>query len=129
MYIEAEARFLRAFFYWELAQRWGGVVLYKSTPATVDDYKIAKSTEDETFAFIAEDLAFAVANLPDNAYSSGHAMKTSALALQARIALFQGKYDDVINTYQRDYFLTCKLHISNRFKIYFCKTGRSGYLS
>ena len=93
---EAEARFLRAFFYFELAQRWGGVVLYKTTPATIDDYKIAKSTEAETFAFIAEDLTFAVANLPDNMYSSGHAMKTSALALQARIALFQGQYDNVI---------------------------------
>lgn len=93
---EAEARFLRAFFYFELAQRWGGVVLYKETPATIDDYKIAKSTEAEVFAFIAEDLAFAVANLPDNAYSSGHAMKTTALAMQARIALFQGQYDNVI---------------------------------
>jgi len=93
---EAEAKFLRAFFYFELAQRWGGVVLYKETPATIEDYKIAKSTEEEVFAFIAEDLTFAAANLPDNAYSTGHAMKTSALALQARIALFLGKYDDVI---------------------------------
>lgn len=94
---EAEARFLRAFFYWELAQRWGGVVLYKTTPPTIDDYKIAKSTEAEVFTFIAEDLSFAVANLPDKTYSSGHAMKTSALALQARIALFQGKNDEVIS--------------------------------
>ena len=93
---EAEARFLRAFFYFELAQRWGGVVIYKETPATIDDYKIAKSTEAEVFAFIAEDLTFAVANLPDTKYSTGHAMKTSALALQARIALFQGQYDNVI---------------------------------
>ena len=93
---EAEAKFLRAFFYFELAQRWGGVVLYKETPATIEDYKIAKSTEAEVFAFIAEDLTFAAANLPDNAYSTGHAMKTSALALQTRIALFQGQYDNVI---------------------------------
>ena len=93
---EAEARFLRAFFYFELAQRWGGVVLYKATPATIDDYKIAKSTEAEVFAFIAEDLTFAVSNLPDTKYGTGHAMKASALALQARIALFQGQYDNVI---------------------------------
>jgi hypothetical protein len=32
---EAEARFLRAFFYFELAQRWGGVVLYKQSPAII----------------------------------------------------------------------------------------------
>jgi len=93
---EAEARFLRAFYYFELAQRWGGVVLYKQTPATIEDYKIAKSTEADVFAFIAEDLTFAVANLPDSRYNTGHAMKTSALALQARIALFQARYDDVI---------------------------------
>lgn len=93
---EAEARFLRAFFYWELVQRWGGVVVYKETPATIDAYKIAKSTEAEVFAFIAEDLAFAVANLPDVAYKTGHATKTTALALQARIALFQSQFDNVI---------------------------------
>jgi hypothetical protein len=93
-----------------LAQRWGGVVLYKSTPATIDDYKIPKSSEAEVFAFIAEDLTFAAANLPDNAYGTGHAMKTTALAMQARIALFQAQYDNVIT-------LTNAIVTSNKYSL------------
>ncbi|RAJ90863.1 putative outer membrane starch-binding protein [Larkinella arboricola] len=93
---EAEARFLRAFFYFELAQRWGGVVIYKQVPVNIDDLKIARSSAEEVYQFIQEDLAFATENLPDIAYQSGHAVKTSALALQARIALFKGEWDKVI---------------------------------
>ncbi len=95
---EAEAKFLRAFYYFELVQRWGGVVIYKEVPSNIDDLKIAKSTEEEVYNFIKEDLDFAVNNLPDVAYSSGHAVKASALALQARIALFRSKWDEVISS-------------------------------
>lgn len=94
---EAEARFLRAFFYFELVQRWGGVVIYKEVPVNLDDLKIEKSSKDEVYKLIDEDLSFAVANLPDTRYGSGHAVKTSALALKARVALLQGKWDDVIS--------------------------------
>ncbi len=93
---EAEARFLRAFFYFELVQRWGGVVIYKEVPSNIDDLKIAKSSEDDVYNFIVEDLSFAVSNLPDKAYGDGHAVKATAQALQARIALFRSKWDDVI---------------------------------
>lgn len=94
---EAEARFLRAFYYFELVQRWGGVVIYKDIPATIDGLKIAKSTADEVYKFIDEDLTFAASNLPDTKYSDGHVVLTSALALQARIALFKGEWDKVIS--------------------------------
>jgi len=93
---EAEAKFLRAFYYFELVQRWGGVVIYKEIPTNIDGLKIAKSSEEEVYSFIKEDLDFAVSNLSNDVYKSGHAVKTSALALQARIALFRGKWDDVI---------------------------------
>jgi len=93
---EAEAKFLRAFYYFELVQRWGGVVIYTKVPDNIDDLKIAKSSEEEVYNLIKEDLDFAVTNLPDNTYKSGHAVKTSALALQARIALFRSKWADVI---------------------------------
>jgi hypothetical protein len=93
---EAEARFLRAMFYFELVQHWGGVVIYREVPSDIEQLKIAKSSKEDVYKFIEEDLAFAVANLPDEAYKSGHAVKTSAIALQARIALFQAKWDEVI---------------------------------
>ncbi|CAG5011649.1 SusD-like protein [Dyadobacter sp. CECT 9275] len=93
---EAEARFLRAYFYFELVQRWGGVVIYKEVPADVEALKIPKSTTEEVYKFIQEDLDFAASNLPDIAYKSGHAVKTTVQALQARIALFQNRWDDVV---------------------------------
>src|SRR6218665_755374 len=93
---EAEARFLRAMYYFELVQRWGGVVIYREVPANPDDLKIAQSSSEEVYKFIQEDLAYAVQNLPDIAFKSGHAVSTSALALQARIALFQGKWDETL---------------------------------
>lgn len=93
---EAEARFLRAFFYFELVQRWGGVVIYDEVPSDIDDLKRPRSSEEEVYNFIASDLAFALENLPDVAYKSGHAVKASAQALLTRIAIFQGRWDDVI---------------------------------
>jgi len=77
---EAEARFLRALFYFELVQRWGGVVIYREVPADIEQLKIAKSTKEDVYKFIEEDLNFAVANLPDDAYKSGLASNTSARA-------------------------------------------------
>ncbi|QIL40393.1 RagB/SusD family nutrient uptake outer membrane protein [Pedobacter sp. HDW13] len=85
---KAEARFLRAMFYFDLVQAYGGVVLYKTAPKTVDEGKIAKSTKEDVLTFIHQELDFAIANLPDGAYS-GHAVKGSAQALKARVYLFQ----------------------------------------
>ncbi len=107
---EAEARFLRAMFYFELVQHWGGVVIYNEVPSDIAQLNIAKSTQEEVYKFIEEDLNFAVANLPDDAYKSGHAVKTSAKALQARIALFQSKWDDVIS-------LTSSIISSNKYSL------------
>jgi hypothetical protein len=94
---EAEARFLRAYFYFELVQRFGGVVVYTEIPTDLEDLKIAKSSEADVYKLISEDLNFALVNLPDTPYKSGHAVKASVLALLSRIALFQGKWDEVIS--------------------------------
>nr|WP_295927456.1 RagB/SusD family nutrient uptake outer membrane protein [uncultured Dyadobacter sp.] len=107
---EAEVRFLRAMFYFELVQHWGGVVIYKEVPSDIEQLKSARSSKEDVYKFIDEDLAFAVANLPDNAYKSGHAVKTSAQALQARVALFQSKWDDVIA-------LTSSIISSNKYSL------------
>ncbi|WP_316790898.1 RagB/SusD family nutrient uptake outer membrane protein [Pedobacter frigoris] len=85
---KAEVRFLRAMFYFDLVQAYGGVVLYKTNPKTVDEGKIAKSSKEEVLAFIHEDLDFAISNLQDVAYA-GHAVKGSAQALKAKVYLSQ----------------------------------------
>jgi starch-binding outer membrane protein, SusD/RagB family len=90
---KAEVRFIRAFCYFDLVQGWGGVPLYKNYPTTLDAVKIAKSTKEESYAFIEEDLDFAIANLPDVKYN-GHVVKGSAQALKARVLLTEQKWAD-----------------------------------
>ncbi|MGM9475016.1 RagB/SusD family nutrient uptake outer membrane protein [Pedobacter sp. GSP4] len=85
---KAEVKFIRAMFYFDLVQAFGGVIIYKTAPKTVDEGKIAKSTKEQVLSFIHEDLDFAIATLPDVAYS-GHAVKGSAQALKAKVFLSQ----------------------------------------
>ena len=94
---EAEVRFLRAFFYFELVRFYGDVPLYKEAIASVEASKVKQSPASEVYDFIYQDINFAVENLPDIAYGSGHAVKGSAQALKARIALFQGDWKTVEN--------------------------------
>lgn len=90
---EAEVRFLRALCYFELVQRYGDIPLYKEAIVSVEASKVKQSPAAEVYAFIHEDLDFAITYLADEAYSSGHAVKASAQGLKARVALFQGNWD------------------------------------
>ncbi|GBU08823.1 membrane protein [Bacteroidales bacterium] len=92
---EAEARFLRAFFYNELVQRFGGVVIYREIPITLEGLKLPRSSQEQVYELISEDLDFAIINLPNVAYGEGHTVQSSALALKARVALFRGQWDEV----------------------------------
>ena len=94
---KAEVRFIRALFYFDLVQAFGAVVLYKTEPKTVDEGKIAKSSKEEVLTFIHSELDYAIANLPDEAYS-GHAVRGSAQALKARVYLFQQKWSEAAST-------------------------------
>lgn len=91
--IIAEARFLRAYYLFELVQRFGGVVIYDGVP-TVEGSKIKQRTKEESLTYIDEDLAYAIQHLPDAVYK-GHIVKNTAKGLKARIALFLGDWDKV----------------------------------
>ncbi len=90
---KAEALFLRALFYFKLADVYGGVPLY-TTQVTIEDAKVQQSTKDQVIALVISDLDFAIANLPDIAYTDGHAVKGSAQALKARVLLYEGQWAD-----------------------------------
>ena len=89
---KGEVKFIRAFMYYWLTQCFGGVCLV-TEPLTLDNMKMARSTKAEVLTQIYEDLDYAIANLPDKAYS-GHVMKSSAQALKARVKLFNAEYAD-----------------------------------
>lgn len=89
----AEARFLRALFYFDLARAWGGVpIVVTTTPPQ----QISRSPLSEVYDLIREDLEFAINNLPErSAYGpaeAGRATRGAANALMARFYLFQGDY-------------------------------------
>jgi starch-binding outer membrane protein, SusD/RagB family len=89
---KAEVQFLRALFYLRLADVYGGVPLYTKQPASIDEAKVKQSTKEQVITQVLADLDFAIANLPDKAYTDGHAVKGSALALKARTLLYQSQW-------------------------------------
>jgi hypothetical protein len=90
--ITAEAYFLRAFTYFALAKRYGGLSIIKQPQeynGNIEDLKVPRSTEKATWDFILEDCdnaitLFNTAN-EDNIY---RANKWVVLALKSRAALF-----------------------------------------
>jgi hypothetical protein len=108
----AEARFNRAFVYFALAKRYGGVILLE-TPIDVtqgfDAAKLPRNSEEETWNFIRADLDYAIANLPDTSWK-GRANKYVAAAMQSRAMLFAGsiaKYTPVSMQYTVDGVMLC----------------------
>ncbi|PPK99927.1 RagB/SusD family nutrient uptake outer membrane protein [Parapedobacter indicus] len=87
----AEARFLRAFFYFELVHFFGDAPLYRDVP-TVETASIRQSPKAELLAFIHEDLDFAIQQLPDVPYTDGHVVKGSAQGYKARILMYEEQF-------------------------------------
>ena len=89
----AEARFLRAYAYYELVSMWGGVPLYKNYVLTVDG-SLPRSTEAEVYAYVVAELKEIQDQLPAtyNAANQGRATKGAAQMLLARVFMQQGDY-------------------------------------
>ncbi|MEJ7768691.1 MAG: RagB/SusD family nutrient uptake outer membrane protein [Chitinophagaceae bacterium] len=84
-----EARFLRAFFYFELVKRYGGVPIMTRALSEEDISSIKRNTLGECIRFISDECDSAANNLPvtysaTNAADFGRATKGAALALKSR---------------------------------------------
>ncbi|GAB3976168.1 RagB/SusD family nutrient uptake outer membrane protein [Spirosoma terrae] len=89
----AEARFLRAWAYFDLVTMWGGVPLYKTYVTSVDG-ALPRAAEKEVYDFIVADLKAAQDALPLS-YDTGNlgrATKGAAQMLLARVYLQQADY-------------------------------------
>lgn len=88
--ITGEAAFIRAYAYYGLAKRYGGVPLIlepqEYTPDT-EALKVPRSTEEETWRFIMSECQVAANNLLEGDGSQRRATKYAALALKSRAAL------------------------------------------
>ncbi|PUZ20741.1 Starch-binding associating with outer membrane [Chitinophaga costaii] len=93
---KAEARALRAMYYFYLMRLYGPVVLLGETPTPVDtSLQIPRSSFDECVQYVAGELQAAAADLPDmktqqsgNTSSLGHITKDIALAFRANALMY-----------------------------------------
>lgn len=86
----AEVRFLRAFYYFDLVRNFGGVPLV--TEYGADVMKISRSTQEECYAFIENELKNAAADLPTSytdLHDVGRATKGAALGILGKAQLYQ----------------------------------------
>jgi hypothetical protein len=98
-----EAYFLRAFYYFDLANNFGDVpLLLKPLTSFTDAYAVAKrETKANVYTQISADLAQAKGLLPSSKYSDPvekwRASKGAVLAMQAKVALYSEKWTEVIS--------------------------------
>ena len=92
--IQAEALFLRAYYYSWLIQLYGDVPFVTQMSADIEAAKIPKTAKTEIAAALYNDLDQAAGILPASwpASERGHATKGTALGLKARVALVTGDY-------------------------------------
>lgn len=88
-----EAKFLRAWAYFELVSQWGDVPLYTETVTSATGFK-GKSPAADIYTFIVSDLTDAAAKLPPSHGSSdnGRATKGAANSLLGRVLMQKGDY-------------------------------------
>ncbi len=120
---KAEVHFLRALFYNELADTYGGIPLYTKS-VTIEEAKVKQSTKEEVVTQVLSDLDIAIANLPDKAYTDGHAVKGSALALKARVLLYQSRWAEAASTAKQVMDLG-KFSIFSNYRTLFLATGQT----
>ncbi len=94
VYIRGEQLFLRAFFYYELMKRYGGVVILDAAQSVNESGEdLPRSSYDSTLAYIVRNLGQAAELLPTEwpiaTKDYGRATKGAAMALKAK-ALLQG---------------------------------------
>ncbi len=93
----SEARFLRAYYYFDLIRIFGHVPLLKTVLA-VDDLFVPQADPADVYEFIAEDLVYAIEHLEAEPYQSippaeyGRVTKWAAEALLARVYLYYTGY-------------------------------------
>jgi hypothetical protein len=91
---ESEARFIRAYLYFDMVRFWGNIPLI-TTPTTEN---VPQANPDSVYKLIADDLKFAATNLPSAGYTAqdpathGRVTKWAAEALIGRVYLYYTGY-------------------------------------
>jgi tetratricopeptide (TPR) repeat protein len=97
-----EIRFLRAYYYFELVKWFGPVPLKIDQRFKIGDEKtIPRSPVEDVYAQIEEDLIYAESVLPEIQIQIGRATKGAAQALLGKAYLYQKKYSEAADAFER----------------------------
>lgn len=98
---EAEAKFLRGYYYFELVKNFGDVPLFNAEPIdAADAAAIQRQPAAMIYEQIIQDFIDAAANLPTMPIAEGRATKGAALGLLAKVYLYKERWQDAANTAQ-----------------------------
>ena len=96
----AEARFLRAFQHFQLMTWFGDIPLLENDITIEEAQTIARTPKEEVLSFILSELDYAAEVLPTNTeYSAaerGKITSGAAIALKARVLLYEGNWQGVV---------------------------------
>lgn len=99
-HILAEAKFLRAYYYFELVKYFGDVPLIVDRRIGIEEaLQIPRSSKEEVYAQIEQDLIDAVAVLNPVASQKGRATKGAAQAFLGKVYLYQNKFTEAAATF------------------------------
>jgi starch-binding outer membrane protein, SusD/RagB family len=87
----AEARFIRAWEYFEMAKRYGGVPLVTQAldiDAPAEELFVARNSEKEIYDFLGAEMDAIAAILPEIPDADGRVTKWAALAMKSRVMLY-----------------------------------------
>jgi tetratricopeptide (TPR) repeat protein len=97
-----EVRFLRAYYYFELVKWFGPVPIKPDQRFTLgDEATIPRSPVSQVYALIEEDLRFAEEILPRIPAETGRASRGAAQALLGKAYLFQEKFNEAAEVFER----------------------------
>ena len=94
----AEAKFFRAWCYFELTTMFGDIPLRVTVPSTPEEFAIGKSPRADIYTQIEADLTDAIAGLPDKSMVANQfrVSQGAAQALMGKVLVFQGRNSEAI---------------------------------
>lgn len=140
--IVAEAKFMRAYYYFDLVKKYGGVPLVDH-PLKAEEFQLERSTGKKIYEFIEADLKAAIIDLPTKAEMQsieqvGRATKGAAYAMLMKAAVSQAspgyssedfynssKWDDVKTYFKEFDKLGYSLYVGDYHDI-FTEDGENG---
>ncbi len=97
----AQARFLRAYYNFELVKWFGDIPLAIDKRIQFgEQFDIPRTPKAEVYALIEQDLQFAASNLPATQAQAGRITSGAAQALLGKAYLYQNKFDEAATAFE-----------------------------